>query len=50
MISPLNVLYTVGLMISLQCLAVLLMWTVSRHTLTITSNTDRQHKQLLTEH
>lgn len=47
MISPLNVLYTVGVMISLQCLAVLLMWVVSRRTLT--SSSDKQHKQLITD-
>jgi len=32
MLSPLNVLYTVGVMVTIQCLAVLFMWTVARQT------------------
>merc|ERR1712066_10333 len=38
MLSPLNVLYTVGVMVCLQCLAVLLMWAVARRTAQNTNN------------
>ena len=38
MISPLNVLYTVGGMVCLQCLAVLTMWLVARQTSSRQSN------------
>merc|ERR1712154_363770 len=38
MLSPLNVLYTVGVMVTLQCLAVLFMWTVARRTSVKQSN------------
>ena len=38
MLSPLNVLYTVGVMVTIQCLAVLFMWTVARKTSVKQSN------------